>query len=877
MAATLDLVIRGVDQASGVFKDVGKETEGLSSKLGALIAVAGGVVAGFASFKTLSSAIDKTQELGSAVSKLTRETGLSEEESSRLLFAFRRVGLDAGSASTAIGIFAKKLKGMADEETGFAQKTDDSADKLAKLSRRLGELNTELAGAKTPEQVQKITNRIADLNDEITDLHRSPAPKGMIALLQDLGINAMDAAGNIRPISALLPELADRFKAMPAGLEKSALAMQLFGRGGKDMLPLLNLGSEGLAEMAEMADKLGVTLTGENVAAIKKYSGAQREMGEALGGLKIAIGLELMPILTTLTQFFIDAQPTIREFISNGIETLKGAIEDISKNVSFLAFIQGMRDGFRDILDVALQMKEQIPDALSVIGEAAGKIPGIDKLTDLLSSAKGAGEDSEKAKGLGEGFAKAAAGILAFSVAVGMLDATTSTIGNVTGAMAGLVQTIVLVELGVALPILAVVAALVALGAAAFLIEKKTQFFSKELLPAMKDLAQWVQTKVVPAVQEFAHTELIPRLQTFGAWLQSDFIPTVKRLAEGFRRDWLPVIKNVALAVGNFLLPIFDTLHDFWVGAMVPTLKGAVIPVLEALGKVIGDVVQWFREHETATKIVVAALTGLAIGILLLTNPWLIIIGILVVVLARWDDISKVFTVTIPQAIDSVITKVKELPIIGAIFTDTFNMIKAAVELYLGIVMLQVQFALDTIRNTFAFFKAVFSGDWGAAWNALKDQAVAIWSLLSGLFGLALDAFFAVMTSKLAMLRSIGSTIANAIADGFKGAWNAVADEINNAIPDRIGFDIPSIDVGPFHSPGGHVELDLPDNPIPRLAAGGLIMRPTLALLGERGPEAVIPLGRGGGGMGITITGPITVIANDPQDFIEQLRRYAAA
>jgi hypothetical protein len=43
----------------------------------------------------------------------------------------------------------------------------------------------------------------------------------------------------------------------------------------------------------------------------------------------------------------------------------------------------------------------------------------------------------------------------------------------------------------------------------------------------------------------------------------------------------------------------------------------------------------------------------------------------------------------------------------------------------------------------------------------------------------------------------------------------------------------------------------------PALAAGGIVKTPTLALLGERGPEAVVPLGRGGmGGITINILGP---------------------
>jgi len=58
---------------------------------------------------------------------------------------------------------------------------------------------------------------------------------------------------------------------------------------------------------------------------------------------------------------------------------------------------------------------------------------------------------------------------------------------------------------------------------------------------------------------------------------------------------------------------------------------------------------------------------------------------------------------------------------------------------------------------------------------------------------------------------------------------------------------------------------------VPGLAAGGVVTSPTFAMIGEAGPEAVIPLGRGGFG-GNTIN--ITVTSADPQAVVEALRRY---
>ena len=74
-------------------------------------------------------------------------------------------------------------------------------------------------------------------------------------------------------------------------------------------------------------------------------------------------------------------------------------------------------------------------------------------------------------------------------------------------------------------------------------------------------------------------------------------------------------------------------------------------------------------------------------------------------------------------------------------------------------------------------------------------------------------------------------------------------DVINGFIGFLNGFQIhiPSIGVGPVQTPAfDWWGLNL--SKIPHLAAGGIVTNPTLALLGERGPEAVVPLGSGGMG-----------------------------
>ena len=83
----------------------------------------------------------------------------------------------------------------------------------------------------------------------------------------------------------------------------------------------------------------------------------------------------------------------------------------------------------------------------------------------------------------------------------------------------------------------------------------------------------------------------------------------------------------------------------------------------------------------------------------------------------------------------------------------------------------------------------------------------------------------------------------DAVVGIIKGAINGVIDVINGffGFLNGIQIGIPSIDVGPVHVGGGTIDpFNIPL--IPRLAEGGIVDGATLALIGEKGPEAVVPL-----------------------------------
>jgi hypothetical protein len=169
-----------------------------------------------------------------------------------------------------------------------------------------------------------------------------------------------------------------------------------------------------------------------------------------------------------------------------------------------------------------------------------------------------------------------------------------------------------------------------------------------------------------------------------------------------------------------------------------------------------------------------------------------------------------------------------------------------------ALVALQVKF--DILGKTVDGVKWVFVGLWGTVktvFNGIKDTVM-------GVFG-------AIYNS----IRITMGFISDVITAPFKAAFNAVARLWNNTVG-KLSFKTPSWLPPPLGGKG----FDVPD--IPMLAEGGIVNSAQLAMIGEKGPEAVIPLsklgsmGFGGGGSNITVN----VMSADPNEVVRALQSY---
>lgn len=199
---------------------------------------------------------------------------------------------------------------------------------------------------------------------------------------------------------------------------------------------------------------------------------------------------------------------------------------------------------------------------------------------------------------------------------------------------------------------------------------------------------------------------------------------------------------------------------------------------------------------------------------------------------------------------------------ITAIVEGWYNYIRTTVETVVGV----FQGLVDVIAG-------VFTGDWGRAWDGVKQIFGSIWDGITGTLtaawetmkGVTNDAIRNILAWFAGLPAALGhfvGGIAEAIAAPFVAAFGFIKRIWNDTVG-GFGFSVPS------WIPGvGGKEFRIPE-----MARGGIVTSPTLALIGEAGPEAVVPLSGPSGSMP-NLGGPTTVVVElDGEVLLEAIAR----
>ena len=180
---------------------------------------------------------------------------------------------------------------------GLAKGALDAGDKMYDLSKQTGVSVESLAkfkkaAATSGTDIDSVAKSLVKLSK--TMLEASLGGKQQAGAFKALGIDVKDSSGQLKSADAVMLEVADRFKQMPDGVAKTALSLKLFGRAGAEMIPLLDMGAQAI-------DKLSVKMTTAFAQKADAYSDKLAALSGKVGALGADLLIMLLPALDKIT------------------------------------------------------------------------------------------------------------------------------------------------------------------------------------------------------------------------------------------------------------------------------------------------------------------------------------------------------------------------------------------------------------------------------------------------------------------------------------------------------------------------------------------------------------------------------------------------
>ena len=169
------------------------------------------------------------------------------------------------------------------------------------------------------------------------------------------------------------------------------------------------------------------------------------------------------------------------------------------------------------------------------------------------------------------------------------------------------------------------------------------------------------------------------------------------------------------------------------------------------------------------------------------------------------------------------------------------KVVNGALEIYNKFIAPILSWLLDKLAPAWAMLSSIVVGVVGTIIGVISDLIKGIMKVLGGIIDFITGVFTGNWRKAWDGIKSIFTGIWDSLVGVVKGVVNLIIDALNGFVSgiNKISFDVP--DWVPLIG-GKKWGFNVPK--IPKLAQGGVIDKPTIAMIGEAGKEAVVPLER---------------------------------
>lgn len=299
----------------------------------------------------------------SEADKSIQKTGDNAKSlSSKLGDGLKKVGTAAaGIASVAAGAATAAgaaLKSAVDDTAVYADTIDKASYRSGLGAENLQRLKyaAEQSGASL-ENIEKSAKKMNDRLAEVSEGNEKSAE-----MFEKLGVAVYDADGNMRSSDEIYNDVLSNLADMGDTAEATAIGTDLFGKAFTDLKPLLAAGSDGINDLKDNADALGIVMSQDAVTAGVKYGDTVADIKNALGGAARSIGASMLPMFQKFADKLITYIPKIQDFIKKIIPVVEKLADSIIDPL-----MEMIDELFPPLMDFAESLIEPLTDIISAV------------------------------------------------------------------------------------------------------------------------------------------------------------------------------------------------------------------------------------------------------------------------------------------------------------------------------------------------------------------------------------------------------------------------------------------------------------------------------------------------------------------------------
>lgn len=221
------------------------------------------------------------------------------------------VGVVAG-----LGALAKSVSSTGDQFQKMSLRTGLSSESLSTLA---------FAAERSGTSIGSLENGLRRLSSNADDASRGVGESK--DAFKSLGVEVTDANGNLKSSETLLFDLANKFRGLKDDTRAAALAQDIFGKSGTELLPLLKEGANGIQTLQSRARELGLEFSTEAANDSAVFQDALTDLSSSFTGIKNMVGVAVIPIFTSLATTITQGVITVQNFI-RGVGGLPQMFDD---------------------------------------------------------------------------------------------------------------------------------------------------------------------------------------------------------------------------------------------------------------------------------------------------------------------------------------------------------------------------------------------------------------------------------------------------------------------------------------------------------------------------------------------------------------------